>query len=260
MKNKELLNICYKFFNRFINANILIEQLLSIDKTNLSKTDVKQMNILIEDIKKLENDIPNEEDEFVVNKKKSIKRIIDKIEVVPKDDKNMDFINRQLESLKKEYEKEIDSYKRWITIADCINNNEYFNKVFDSLNDYELLEFIAQYINAPFPPQINQDKFDKLVKAGIEKDEREWLWRLAFNYEEKNIKFDSIVNYFIKKKDGYYLVELISAVGKYLNLDEIINKINDKELIEYIKNNRQSMGLNITEEQFNKIVEKLDMK
>ena len=258
MKNKELLNICYKFLNRFINANVLIEQLSNIDKTNLSKSDIKNTNKLIEEIKKLENDIPNEEDEFVVKKKKNLKNLIDKIEVVPKDDNNMDFINRYLESLKKESEKEIDSYKRWITIADCINNNEYFNKVFNSLNDYELLELIAQYINAPFPPQINQDKFDKLVKVGIEKDEREWLWRLAFNYEGKKLNFDSIVNYYLKKKDGYYLVELISAVGECLNLDEVIDKINDKELIEYIKNNRQSMGSNITEEQFNKIVEKLN--
>ena len=39
MKNKELLNICYKFFNRYITALDLIEQLSHIDKTNLSKKD-----------------------------------------------------------------------------------------------------------------------------------------------------------------------------------------------------------------------------
>ena len=53
MKNKELLNICYKFFNRFITADVLIEQLLNIDKTNLSNKDIKETNKLIKDIKKI---------------------------------------------------------------------------------------------------------------------------------------------------------------------------------------------------------------
>lgn len=52
MKNKELLNICYKFFNRFITADILIEQLSSIDKTNLSKYDIEEMTMLVDEIKK----------------------------------------------------------------------------------------------------------------------------------------------------------------------------------------------------------------
>lgn len=53
MKNKELLNICYKFFNRFITADILIEQLTNIDKTNLSKNDIEETNKIISDIKKI---------------------------------------------------------------------------------------------------------------------------------------------------------------------------------------------------------------
>ena len=85
----------------------------------------------------------------------------------------------------------------------------------------------------------SQEEFDKLVKVGIEKDEREWLWRLAFNYERSKINFDNIVDYFIKKKDGYYLAELISAIGECLNIDSIINKIVDKELIEDLKKKKR---------------------
>ena len=68
-----------------------------------------------------------------------------------------------------------------------------------------------------------------------EQDKREWLWRLAFNYEKSNINFDSIVDYFIEKKDGYYIAELICAIGECLDIDVMIDKINDKELIEDLK-------------------------
>ena len=42
MKNMKLLNICYKFFNRFITADKLIEELTNIDTTNLSKKDIEE--------------------------------------------------------------------------------------------------------------------------------------------------------------------------------------------------------------------------
>jgi len=40
MKNKELLNICHKFLNRFINSDELIEELNNIEK----KRNVKRRN------------------------------------------------------------------------------------------------------------------------------------------------------------------------------------------------------------------------
>lgn len=226
MKNKELLNICYKFFNRFITSDTLIEQLSNIDKTNLSKNDIDETNKMIKNIKKIANDIPN--------------------------------IDNQVNSLKKDYASEIDSQERWAAIVDYIDKNSYFIKTFESLTDYELLEFIAQNIKAPFPPNLTQDEFDKLVKVGIERDEREWLWRLAFNYERKKINFDEIADYFIMKKDGYYLIELISAVGECLNIDSIVDKIEDKELIENLKKRKEIISYYMSEEQFNKLVGKID--
>ena len=258
MKNKELLNICYKFFNRFITADILIEQLTNIDKTNLSKNDIEETNKIISDIKKIADNTPNEVDEYVIKKKETISNLIKKIEQIPKDDNNSDFLNRQLDNLKKDYDREMDSHERWFAITDCIDKNDYFTKIFESLTDYELLEFIAQNIQAPFPPNLTQEEFDKLVKVGIEKDEREWLWRLAFNYERSKINFDSIVDYFIKKKDGYYLAELISAIGECLNIDSIINKIVDKELIEDLKKRKGVISSYVSDEQFNRLIDKLN--
>ena len=258
MKNKELLNICYKFFNRFITADILIEQLTNIDKTNLSKNDIEETNKIISDIKKIADNTPNEIDEYVIKKKETISNLIKKIEQIPKDDNNSDFLNRQLDNLKKDYDREMDSHERWFAITDCIDKNDYFTKTFESLTDYELLEFIAQNIQAPFLPNLTQEEFDKLVKVGIEKDEREWLWRLAFNYERSKINFDNIVDYFIKKKDGYYLAELISAIGECLNIDSIINKIVDKELIEDLKKRKGVISSYVSDEQFNRLIDKLN--
>ena len=258
MKNKELLNVCYKFFNRFITANKLLEELANTDTSNLSKKDIEEQNKLTEEIKTIAKNTPNEMDEYVIKNKEKLKNMINRFESIPKDDKNIDFLNKQLGNLKKDYEKEIDSHERWFKITDCINENSYFNEVFESLTDYELLEFIAQNISAPFPPNLTQEEFDRLVNAGIEKDEREWLWRLAFNYETRSINFDSIVEYFIKKKDGYYLAELISAVGECLNIDEIIDKIDDKELIEDLKNRKSVISHYVSEEQFNRLICKLD--
>lgn len=258
MKNKELLNICYKFFNRFITADILIEQLTNIDKTNLSKNDIEETNKIISDIKKIADNTPNKIDEYVIKKKETISNLIKKIEQIPKDDNNSDFLNRQLGNLKKDYDREMDSHERWFAITDCIDKNDYFTKTFESLTDYELLEFIAQNIQAPFPPNLTQEEFDKLVKVGIEKDEREWLWRLAFNYERSKINFDNIVDYFIKKKDGYYLAELISAIGDCLNIDSIINKIVDKELIEDLKKRKGVICYYVSDEQFNRLIDKLN--
>ena len=258
MKNKELLNNCFNFFNRFITADELIEELVNIDTRNLPKKDIEEQNKLIEEIKNVAKNTSNELDEYVIQKKDKIKSMIDKFENIPNDDKNIVFLNKQLENLKKDYEKEMDSHERWFKITDCINKNSYFNKVFASLTDYELLEFIAQNISAPFPPNLTQEEFDRLVKIGIEKDEREWLWRLAFNCENRSINFDSIVEYFIKKKDGYYLAELISAVGENLNIDKIIEMIDDKELIEDLKNRKSVISYYVSEEQFDRLIDKLN--
>ena len=260
MKNKELLNICSKFFNRFITASELIEMLSNMDKKSLSEEEIEKIDELLDKIKTITNNTPNEEDEYVKREKEIISNLLKRLEkdVVQLEGENKEFLNKQINNLKKEYDRNRDSHERWFKITDYINNNEYFNTCFDNLSEYELLEFIAQNIQAPFPPQLNQEEFERLVKVGIENDEREWLWRLAFNYERSNINFDTIVEYFIKIKDGYYIAELINAVGECLDIDDIIDKINDKELIEDLKNRKSVIEFYVSEEQFNKLINKLN--
>ena len=254
MKNKELLNICYKFLNRFIVVDKLIEMLESMNNKDLSRNEIKELDKLISEIKEISKNTPNKDDEYVIGRKENIKNLINKFESFPSKD---EFLNKQLDNLKKDYDKEIDSQERWLKIANCIIENKYFNTCFDNLSDYELLEFIIQNIQAPMPPKLSQEEFERLVKIGIQEDKREWLWRLAFNYEGLDIKFDTIVDYFIKVKDGYYLGELISAVGRCLDIDSIIDKINDKELIEDLKERKNYIKHYVSDEQFERLLAKL---
>lgn len=258
MNNKELLNICYKFFNRYILVYELIVNLKSMDKELLSKEEIEKIDDLIGEIEVISKNIPNKVDDYVMGEKEKINNIIKKLEVIPRDENIGEVINKQLSSLTDDYDWERDSHERWSAVAECIDKNEYFTACFDNLSDYELLEFIAQNIQAPFPPQLDQEEFEKLVKVGIENDKREWLWRLAFNYERSNINFDSIVDYFIEIKDGYYIAELISVVGECLDIDAIIDKINDKELILDLKDRKGVVEGYVSLEQMNRLLSKLD--
>ena len=260
MKNKELLNICYKYLNRFINASELVNKLSDINIELYSKKDKKEIDKFILGLEKVIRKYPNKEDSFIINEKKKIKELISKFENIPEkvdDKKTKEYIDKQIKALNKDYERVVDSQDRWIAVSDYITSNKYFNNIFESLTDYEMLEFIAQYISAPFTPNFTQEEFDRLVNVGIDKDEREWLWRLAFNYENRGIKFDLIVDYFILKKDDYYLSELISAVGECLDIDSIIDKISDKELIKGLKERKNVLESFVSEEQYNRLIEKL---
>ena len=126
------------------------------------------------------------------------------------------------------------------------------------MNDLELLEFITQYISVPMPPILIQDEFDDLARIGIERDMREALWRLAFNYHHKEIDFTLIEDYFILKRDDYYLTELISAVEEDLDKDKLINKIIDtldKDFIYQVAQTGYQIGI-FSDEEIKEIIRK----
>ncbi|MBE6157556.1 MAG: hypothetical protein E7160_02060 [Firmicutes bacterium] len=256
MKNIELLNICYKFFNRFITASTLVEELAKIDKKNIPQENVEKIESLIGEIKEVLKNNPNRVDEYVTIKKEKIKNLIEKLDKIPKANDNSKMLEKHIKNLKNDYEKEMDSHERWAAVMSCITKNEYFNNIMDNLTKNELLEFIVQYIQAPLPPHLTQKEFDELSEICIKNDKREWLWRLAFNYSKRNINFDKIVDYYIEKKDDYYLSELICAVGTDLDIDKIIDSINDQELIDGLKSRKSILESHVTEEQLNKIINK----
>lgn len=237
-----LVTLMYKYINRFINSDELLESLKELDLNNFSKEEKISINKLIDDIKTIKDKTANEIDEIEKNRLETIERIVSNINIILESD-NLEKDLREKIEHRKEYlledkKKVKDGGKLYESIYILLADNKLINHFWDLMNDYELLEFIAQYISVPIPPQIDQEKFNDLVKVGIKNNEREWLWRLAFNYNRKNKDFSLIEDYFIEKKDGYYLTELISAVREDLDMKKLKEKVlatKDKKFITSVK-------------------------
>lgn len=237
-----LVTLMYKYISRFINSDELLESLEELDLNNFSKEEKISINKLIDDIKTIKDKTANEIDEIEKNRLETIERIVSDINIILDSD-NLEKDLREKIEHRKEYlledkKKVKDGGKLYESIYILLADNKLINHYWESINDYELLEFIAQYISVPMPPQIDQEKFNDLVKVGIKNNEREWLWRLAFNYNRKNKDFSLIEDYFIEKKDSYYLTELISAVREDLDMKKLKEKVlatNDKKFITSVK-------------------------
>lgn len=237
-----LVTLMYKYINRFINSDELLESLEELDLNNFSKEEKISINKLIDDIKIIKDKTANEIDEIEKNRLETIERIVSNINIILESD-NLEKDLREKIEHRKEYlledkKKVKDGGKLYESIYILLADNKLINHYWESINDYELLEFIAQYISVPIPPQIDQEKFNDLVKVGIKNNEREWLWRLAFNYNRKNKDFSLIEDYFIERKDSYYLTELISAVREYLDMKKLKEKVlatKDKKFITSVK-------------------------
>ena len=237
-----LVTLMYKYINRFINSDELLESLEELDLNNFSKEEKISINKLIDDIKIIKDKTANEIDEIEKNRLETIERIVSNINIILKSD-NLEKDLREKIEHRKEYlledkKKVKEGGKLYESIYILLADNKLINHYWESINDYELLEFIAQYISVPIPPQIDQEKFNDLVKVGIKNNEREWLWRLAFNYNRKNKDFSLIEDYFIEKKDSYYLTELISAVREDLDMKKLKEKVlatKDKKFITSVK-------------------------
>lgn len=238
----DLVILMYKYINRFINSDELLESLEELDLNNFTDEEKASIKKLIDDIKSIKDKIPNEVDEIEKNRIEINEKYVNGIDKILQNNTLENKLKEKFlkirEGLLEDKKKVKDGGKLYESLFTLLADNDLINYYCDLLNDYELLEFIAQYISVPMPPQISQEKFDKIVKVGIENDEREWLWRLAFNYNEKNKDFSLIEDYFIEKRDDYYLTELISAVREDLNMKKLKKKViatKDKKFINKVK-------------------------
>lgn len=237
-----LVSLMYKYINRFINSDELLESLEELDLNNFTDEEKVSIKKLIDDIKSIKDKIPNEVDEIEKNRIEINEKYVNGIDKILQNNTLENKLKEKFlkirEGLLEDKKKVKDGGKLYESLFTLLADNDLINYYCDLLNDYELLEFIAQYISVPMPPQIDQEKFNDLVKVGIENDEREWLWRLAFNYNEKNKDFSLIEDYFIEKRDDYYLTELISAVRDDLNMKKLKKKViatKDKKFINKVK-------------------------
>ncbi len=225
----ELVNIIYKYINRFINSKELVKLLSTINRANFTKEDNEKLDKLIEDVKTVIANTNIEIDEIEKHRIKTINKLLNRLQKAANfknNDKSVqEFIKRQIASLTKDKETQRDSGQRYEKLYDLLVNNEVNIKYIEKMTDLELLEFITQYISVPVTVKLSQEFFDDLVDVGIDKDMREALWRLANNYYQKGIDFTKIEEYFIKKRDSYYLTELLCAVDDDIDKEKTIEKV-----------------------------------
>ena len=258
----DLVSLMYRYVNRPINADVVVEELKKIDLEKYSKDEQKEIQKLQEEIEEIVKTTPNEIDEIEKNRIAEIEKLLASIKKTldanNSDEEAKKFLKERYEKLLQEKEITKDGGTLYKKVFQLLTQNDRISSYCQKMDDLELLEFIAQYIRVPNPPNISQNAFDDLVKAGIKKDKREALWRLAFNYYGKNKDFSLIVDYFIKKRDAYYLTELISAVDTDLNFDSIIEKVGktkDLDFFNEIVKKGKYLKDFFTEKQINKINE-----
>lgn len=238
----DLVTLMYKYINRFINSDELLKSLEELDLNKFTAEEKISINKLIDDIKIIKEKTENEVDEIEKNRLETIEKYVNGIDRILQNNNLENKLKEKFLKIKQDLmedkKKVKDGGKLYESIYILLTDNELINHYWDLMNDYELLKFIAQYISVPIPPQIDQEKFNDFVKVGIKNNEREWLWRLAFNYNRKNKDFSLIEDYFIEKKDSYYLTELISAVREDLNMKKLKEKVlatKDKKFITSVK-------------------------
>ena len=63
----DLVSLMYKYINRFINSDELLESLEELDLNNFTDEEKVSIKKLIDDIKSIKDKIPNEVDEIEKN-------------------------------------------------------------------------------------------------------------------------------------------------------------------------------------------------
>ena len=233
-----LVNIVYRYVNRYINSEELLTLLKTIDESSFSAEEIIEINKLLDEVENIIRTVPIEIDNEERKRIASINRILSTLEKVKNNKENnqevLDTVQRQYDNLIREKKKVRDSGPRYIELAKSLTTNKTYISYCQKMNPKELLEFITQYISVPMPPRIDQDLFDEMVEAGIKEDKREALWRLVFNYVGRNKDFARVEDYFIEKKDAYYLTELMSIEEGTVDIERITKKIkvtNDERFI-----------------------------
>ncbi len=246
----ELVQIMYEYINKFINNEKLVLRLNDIDLTKYSKTESNEIKKLIKEVKEFISNTPNELDEFEKKRLQNIEMHLESINKVinNKNNKKEDIekFKKMKETLEENKLQKRDGGKLYYGLRDILSNNKLVVKYAKKMDLQELLNFITQYFQVMLPPAISQETFDELTNVAIKEDAREKLFRLAFNYEGLKKDFSKIEDYFIEKRDAYFLTELYSAVPDDIDIDNLLRKVietKDRDFMFDVKNHAKKIGL-----------------
>lgn len=184
---------------------------------------------MVDSIYKYVNEIINEDE------------LIEELENKIGDDKYKD--NNDLlcliKNIKKIMNDHTGSYMRYDKIYQLVTSNETYIKEAKEMSDEELLELITSYIAVPLPPAINYNYFLELVNlAKMHEGAKEKCFRLFTNFRKFNWNYDAIVDFYIEKRDAWYLMELITLSHSNLNDEDVIKRVvatGDRKFIEELK-------------------------
>lgn len=175
-----LVNIIYRYVNRFINSQELIKLLEDTDKTEFSENENKEIKKFLAKVKKIIETVPIEIDQVEIRRMTTLNHILEDLEKIKTNEKNnkevKEFAENKYHCLMKDKDDIRDSGPRYEQLYELLVNNSVYVNHCKKMSDLELLEFITQYISAPVTPNINQETFEDLVSAGIKKDKKEALW------------------------------------------------------------------------------------
>lgn len=245
----DIVNLMYKYINRFITLEKLLEEINRIDLKKYKEKEKKEIKDLIKQLNTINDTIPNEIDDREKTRILGAERIIKELEVTRDKVKDPDAIirlDKQIEEIKKSKEETKDGGERYRKTFETLCNNKLINRYTENMTNEELLDFITQYIHVELPPKLTNEKLEELITIGINKKNKEKLWRLAFNYENSNNGFKRIIDYYIEEKDYWYLGELMSALDNKIDFDYIkekVNNTNDKHFINNYNNYIKHLGL-----------------
>lgn len=226
----DLVKLWYDYKNRLINSDELLVQ--------LNKYDIIEIKKLIKDIKKIKKETSNEIDEIERNRLKNLDQALEGLKKIDKKDISADDL-KLLENTIKNVEKEKlivrDGGELYENILNALNNCYLVYDYLNKMNNEQLFDFITSYINVDTPIKIDDDTFADLVEIGIRKDNSELLWRLGFNYNDKeNFNYNKIMSNFVSKKDVFYIRESLYAFKESINMnffyDELI-ALDDKDFL-----------------------------
>ncbi len=165
------------------------------------------------------------------NNEELLKDLNELLELYPEDKKE---IKKIITKIKEIMSSTLLDIERDSKIEKLLFEWDYYIKVATSMTPFEVATMIGDLFYSQYKPHIDQEYFDDMVTSLIEKDEKEYAWRLGLNYN-KMFDMDKIETYFIDIKDAYYLTELISVLDEP-NYYRIANKLINKKDKEFIKN------------------------
>lgn len=228
----DFVKIVYKYRNRYLNSEDLVKSLENISKETLDDVDLNELEIIKKDVNDIIKNTKITLDNEEIRRREETDKIINILEKIlnnpdSTDKKVLDKLREKYNSFKEQEMIKRDSGNRYVEIDNYLENCDLFKKYYNNMSDEELLNFITNYIKMPNPFKLSKEKLDDLIEIGLKQNNKEKLWRLAFNYAEYGIDTSKIEDYYINERDDYYLIELISAIKEYLNVDEIMDKVLD---------------------------------